>query len=194
MKNFAYLISDGKTGVATIIDPGFDVDKILTKASMMKLRIEFIFNTHSHFDHCSGNDKIRRLTNAKVIAHASSPIYKDIEVVDGSKLNLGDLEALAIHTPGHSKDSMCLLVDKKLFTGDTLFVGECGRTDLKGGDPGEMYDSLFGKILTLPDDIEIYPGHDYGEKPNSTIGYERRNNYVLKPRTKEQFIEFMLEP
>ncbi|MGQ9515156.1 MAG: hydroxyacylglutathione hydrolase family protein [Thermoproteota archaeon] len=194
MKNFSYLLSNGKTGVATIIDPGFDVDRILNKASTMKLRVEFVFNTHSHFDHCSGNEEIKRFTNAKIIAHESSPIYKDIAVVDGSKLRLGGLEALAIHTPGHSKDSMCLLIEKKLFTGDTLFVGECGRIDLEGGDPSEMYDSLFRKILALPDDTEVYPGHDYGEKPYSSIGYERRNNYVLKPRTKEQFIELMSEP
>ncbi len=194
MKNFAYLISDGKTGVAAVIDPGFDVDNILAMASKMKLKVEFSIHTHSHFDHCSGIKHIKKSTNAQIVAHISSPIYKDIGVVDGSKLRFGDLEALVIHTPGHSKDSICLLVDNKLFTGDTLFVGECGRTDLEGGDPEEMYDSLFGKILSLPDSTEIYPGHDYGEKPHSTIGFEKRNNYVLKPRTKVQFVEFMSEP
>jgi glyoxylase-like metal-dependent hydrolase (beta-lactamase superfamily II) len=85
-------------------------------------------------------------------------------------------------------------MDGKLLTGDTLFIGECGRTDLAGGNPSEMYDSLFNKILPLQDSIEVYPGHDYGSRPSSTIGHERENNYTLKRRTREEFIQFMKEP
>jgi len=194
MKNFSYLVSDGVSGSAAVFDPGFDVDAILSEAENRGLCIEYVFNTHSHSDHCSGNDDVRRSTNAKVVAHVSAPIYKDVPVVDGSKIVIGKLEAAIMHTPGHSKDSMCVLMEDKLITGDTLFVGECGRTDLKGGNSGEMYESLFKKILSLPDNVEIYPGHDYGKKPNSTIGFERRNNYTLKPMTREEFIVFMSEP
>jgi len=193
MKNFSYLVSDGASGPAAVFDPGFDVDTILSEAERKGLSIEYVFNTHSHSDHCSGNDDVRRSTNAKIVAHVSAPIYKDIPVVDGSKVAIGKLEATTIHTPGHSKDSICILIEDKLITGDTLFVGECGRTDLRGGNSGDMYDSL-RKILKLPDNIEIYPGHDYGNKPHSTLGYERRNNYTLKPMTREEFIVFMSEP
>jgi glyoxylase-like metal-dependent hydrolase (beta-lactamase superfamily II) len=100
-----------------------------------------------------------------------------------------------IHTPGHTPDSICLLVDnKKLLTGDTLFVGECGRTDLLGGNSRSMYHSLFNKLLKLGDDVEVYPGHDYGSKPSSTIGEEKRSNYTLEPRSLMEFIEFMRQP
>jgi glyoxylase-like metal-dependent hydrolase (beta-lactamase superfamily II) len=100
-----------------------------------------------------------------------------------------------IYTPGHTPDSICLLVDnKKLLSGDTLFVGECGRTDFPGGNSQSLYESLFGKLLKLNDDLEIYPGHDYGDKPSSTLGEERRSNYTLQPRSLLDFIEFMKQP
>jgi len=89
---------------------------------------------------------------------------------------------------------MCLLVGNRLLTGDTLFIGECGRTDLPGGSPRQMYESLFGKIAGLPDELEVYPGHDYGDKPSSTLGYEKKHNYTMEPRTLEEFIEFMRSP
>jgi hydroxyacylglutathione hydrolase len=99
-----------------------------------------------------------------------------------------------IHTPGHTPDSICLLCNTKLLTGDTLFVGECGRTDLPGGSSKDMYFSLFSKLMKLDDNIEVYPGHDYGRSPSSTIGSERITNYVLKKRSLEEFIEFMRQP
>jgi glyoxylase-like metal-dependent hydrolase (beta-lactamase superfamily II) len=100
-----------------------------------------------------------------------------------------------LYTPGHTPDGICLLVDnQKLLTGDTLFVGECGRTDLPGGNAKILYDSLFNKLLKLDDAIEVYPGHDYGVKPSSTIGYERKTNYVLKPRNLKEFLAFMNQP
>ena len=100
-----------------------------------------------------------------------------------------------ICTPGHTTDGISLLVDeKKVLTGDTLFVGECGRTDFAGGNSKSMYDSLFYKLMALDDSVEVYPGHDYGDKKSSTIGDERRLNYTLKPRTVEEFIEFIKEP
>ena len=104
------------------------------------------------------------------------------------------MKVKVLHTPGHCPDHICLLVGGKLITGDLLFVGECGRTDLTGGSSSEMYNSLFNKILPLDDSIEVYPGHDYGSKPSSTIGDERKNNYTLKPRSREEFIKFMAQP
>jgi hydroxyacylglutathione hydrolase len=107
---------------------------------------------------------------------------------------VGNLEITVIHTPGHSPDGISLLVDNKLLTGDTLFVGECGRTDLEGSSSEALYHSLFEKLLRLPAGVEVYPGHNYGRKPSSTIGYERSSNYVLKPRSLREFVQFMGEP
>ena len=187
MKNFSYLVSDGTSGSAALIDPGFDIDKILSESVRRDLAVDYVFCTHSHSDHCSGIREIRRRTKAKIIAHISSSISKDIQVGDGSKISVGNLEALTIHTPGHTKDSICILLENNLFTGDTLFVGECGRTDIEGGDPSEMYDSLFKKILSLPDDTEIYPGHDYGEKTYDTLGNQKRTNKTLLAKNLNEF-------
>jgi glyoxylase-like metal-dependent hydrolase (beta-lactamase superfamily II) len=113
----------------------------------------------------------------------------------GDTISIGSIPVKGIHTPGHTPDSICLLVDnQKLLTGDTLFVGECGRTDMPEGNSRSMYDSLFNKLLKLNDYVEVYPGHDYGSKPSSTIGEERRSNYTLEPRSLAEFIEFMNQP
>ena len=110
-------------------------------------------------------------------------------------MSVGKVSIKIIYTPGHSLDSICILIDnKKLLTGDTLFVGECGRTDFSGGNSKSMYDSLFNKLLRLDDALEVYPGHDYGLKSSSTIGEERKSNYTLQPRNLEDFIEFMKQP
>lgn len=193
-QNFAYIIGDEKTMTAAIVDPAWEVDKLLEMCADLSLKVSCVINTHSHHDHVQGNDLVARGTGAKVIMHEKSPVKKDIGVKDGDTIDIGSLKAKAIHTPGHCPDHICILLDGKLLTGDTLFVGECGRTDLAGGNPSDMYDSLFQKLLTLRDSIEVYPGHDYGKKPSSTIGFERENNYTLKPRTREEFIQFMAEP
>ncbi len=193
-QNFAYIIGDEKTKVAAIIDPAWEVDKLLKLCEQLGLRVTYIINTHSHNDHIDGNESVAKRTGAKIIMHEKSTVRKDTPVKDGATITVGSLGVRVIHTPGHCPDHICLLVDGKLLTGDTLFVGECGRTDLAGGNPGDLYDSLTKKILTLDDSLEVYPGHDYGSKPSSTIGFERKNNYTLKPRSKEEFIKFMAQP
>ena len=194
MENFAYLIGDEKAGLAAVVDPAWDIQKILELARKNGLRVIYAINTHHHPDHTSGNDEIVKATGAKIVAHEASGNRKDIAAKDGETLRLGSLELKLIHTPGHSPDHMCVLVDGKLMTGDTLFVGECGRTDLPGGSSEQLYGSLFNKLMKLPDHIEVYPGHNYGPKPHSTIGYEKTHNYVLKPRTAGEFVQFMREP
>lgn len=192
--NFAYVFGDETTREAAVIDPGNNVEKILKQIQQLKVHIRYIFNTHSHGDHTSGNSQMKEKTGAKIVAHIQSPRPKDIAVKDQDSLEVGRLEVKVIHTPGHTPDGICLLVDGKLFTGDTLFVGECGRTDLPGSSVEDMYHSLLDKILSLDDSVEVYPGHDYGNRPSSTIGHERRTNYTLEKRTLAEFVEFMAEP
>ena len=194
MQNFAYLVGDENTRLAAVVDPAWDIDRILAIVKRYNLRIIFAINTHAHPDHTSGNSELVKATGAKVLAHETSRLKKDIGVKESDTLHVGSLELKFIHTPGHSPDSMSVLVNGKLMTGDTLFVGECGRTDLPGGSSEQLHDSLFNKLMKLPDEVEVYPGHDYGAKPHSTIGYERTHNYVLKPRSVREFAEFMKEP
>jgi len=191
MENFSYIIGDDKTHLGVIIDPGFDTEKILNKASQMKLTIKYLIDTHEHPDHISGNMNISKKTGAKIVAHKDAKIKKDLAVKDEEIIRIGETNIKVLHTPGHSPESICLLVDNKLITGDTLFVGECGRIDLPGGNAEDLYHSFFDKILKISDNVEIYPGHDYGLKPFSSIGFERKYNYVLRPRTKEEFVRFM---
>mgnify|MGYP001095596902 CR=1 FL=1 len=192
--NFSYIIAEESSGSAAVIDPSYNADAIVRLARKKGLRIGYVINTHHHRDHVAGNSKIRSYFGSLIVAHKLSNIEKDIEVVEGDVLKVGALDMRVIHTPGHTPDSICLLVQKKLMTGDTLFVGECGRTDLPGGSSLDMYNSLLNKLVRLDDHIQVYPGHDYGSKPYSTIGEEKRTNYTLENRSLDEFVEFMKEP
>ncbi len=192
--NFSYVVADGKTEEAAVVDPSFNADVIVRWLRERKLKAKYVICTHGHNDHTAGNDDFRREFDARVVAYRLSPVPKDLAVADGDTLGVGELGLRIIHTPGHTPDGICLLVDGKLLTGDTLFVGECGRTDLPGGNPVDLYHSLFEKLMTLSDDVEVYPGHDYGPKPCSTVGIERRTNYTLEKRTLEEFVKFMKQP
>lgn len=192
--NFSYIIAEEESGAACVIDSSFNSQQIIEVVKEKKLTIKYVINTHGHRDHTAGNRDIKLRYDAKIIAHKLSKVDKDVEVIDGDVLRLDGIVLKIIHTPGHSSDSICLLVNNKLFSGDTLFVGECGRTDLSGGNVKEMYNSLFNKLMTLNDNVELYPGHDYGTKPHSTIGVERRTNYTLEKRTLKEFIDFMKDP
>lgn len=194
LANFGYVLGDESSRRAVVVDPHGEIDKIMSVIQAHALEVKYIVNTHTHWDHVAGNDELRRRTGAAVVTHPMGGVRRDMTVDDGDKLSLGEVVVKILHTPGHSPDSVCLLVDGKLLTGDTLFVGECGRTDLPGGDPGKMHHSLFGVILELDEETELYPGHDYGDHPHSTLGHEKRHNYTLEPRTKEEFAHFMAEP
>lgn len=194
MKNLAYIISDNETKKAAIVDPAWEIEKILDITKRNNLNIIYIINTHSHSDHISGNEEIIKQTNAKLISYYKSPRKPDIPVSENDEITLGKTKMKFIHTPGHCPDSICIIVNNKILTGDTLFVGNCGRIDLPGGNIDELYTSLFTKIYKLDDKLEVYPGHDYGEKPFSTIEYEKKHNYVLEPRNLNEFREFMSTP
>jgi glyoxylase-like metal-dependent hydrolase (beta-lactamase superfamily II) len=192
--NFSYIIADDTTKEAAVVDPSFNADAIIRILRDQNLNVKYIINTHDHSDHTASNEDFRSNFGAKVVAHKLAHVNKDVSVVEGDVIRMGEIVIEVIHTPGHTQDSICLLVDDKLLTGDTLFIGECGRTDLPGGSAEDMYHSLFGKLMKLDDNIKVYPGHDYGPKPYSTIGVERRTNYTLQKRAVDEFIAFMKEP
>jgi hydroxyacylglutathione hydrolase len=193
--NFSYIIADQSTRQAAVVDSSFNASEIIKILKTNKFELKYIINTHGHSDHTAGNIELQSMFKAKLVAYKQSKIAFDIAVEDGDELSLGKIPLKTIYTPGHTPDSICILVNKeKLLTGDTLFVGECGRTDLPGGNSKSMYDSLFSKILKLDDAVEVFPGHDYGLKASSTIGNEKGSNYTLQPRSLADFIEFMSQP
>ncbi len=194
MANFTYIIGDEQSREAAVVDPHGDIDWVLAEAAREGLKVKLVLNTHGHWDHMAGNQELVRRTGARVAAHHLAPGAKDILLKDGDVLRLGGTEVRVLHTPGHTPESVCFLAGGALFTGDTLFIGECGRTDLPGGDSEAMYMSLLVKIRSLPDDLTVYPGHDYGPVPSATLGEEKGNNYTLQPRSKEEFVRFMQTP
>jgi len=191
--NFTYLVADDDGGAGVVIDPSFGIDPVLARIDERHVKIRFILNTHSHPDHVAGNQDVRDRTGAKVVAHRVAPLHQDVSVDDGETFEAGRLSFQVVHTPGHTKDSVLYIFEGNVATGDTLFVGECGRTDLPGGDPSEMYDSLLRRIVALDDALVVLPGHDYGPTPTSTIGREKAENYTLQPRTREEFLNFLAE-
>lgn len=192
MANFTYIIADDESTDAAIIDPSWDLDDVFRALKKNGWRAKYVINTHTHFDHVLGNDQVATITGAKIVQHKNSPMEKHIAVSDGDVIEVGAISLRVLYTPGHSKDSMCLIHDGQLiFTGDTLFVGNCGRTDLPGSDPAEMYSSLLERLAKLDDKLVVYPGHNYGSTPTSTIGREKNMNYVLQPKSKQEFLEFM---
>ena len=199
MAVFAYLLGDEKTGEALVIDPAAETSQILSIAEKNGLTIKTIVNTHGHVDHIGGNLDMKTRTGADIIIHEedadmliSTPAAylrmfgakqsppADITVKEGDVVAVGGLSLKVVHTPGHSPGSMCLYMDGLVFTGDTLFVGAVGRTDLPGGSWPLMHQSIMGKLAILPDETKVLPGHNYGASPTSTIGYEKRTNPFLQ--------------
>ena len=191
MQNFTYVLEDEETKEAVIIDPSWDLDLIIDTIERNDLKVKYVINTHHHFDHTIGNDAIVKHTHSKILQHESSTLKNDIKLSNNEKIKFGNSELTVIHTPGHSKDSICLVGDGKIISGDTLFVGNCGRVDLPGGNAKELYHSLTDIISKLDDNLILYPGHNYGNTPHSTIGKEKKTNFVLQPRTEEEFVDFM---
>jgi len=180
-RNFEYLVADEEEKKAIVIDPSFSPERLVELARTKSYEILYVFNTHNHSDHTNGNAVIERLTNHHALLYGSADLLTGLRVVDGAVFPLGKLEARIIHTPGHTPDSICILVGDAVFTGDTLFVGKVGGTDFADGAQTE-YASLHEKLLALPDATRVFPGHEYGIAPTSTIGNERRTNpFLLQP-------------
>ncbi|WP_268541955.1 hydroxyacylglutathione hydrolase family protein [Candidatus Nitrosotenuis cloacae] len=191
MQNFTYVVEDEDTSEALLIDPSWDLDEINRIIEKNGLKIKYIVNTHHHFDHTIGNDAMAKQTGAKIVQYKTSEIKHDVDVSEGDKIKFGNSELAVIHTPGHSKDSMCLVGDGKIFSGDTLFVGTCGRVDLPGGDARELYNSLVNVLRKMDDSLVMYPGHNYGPTPTSTLGAQKKMNFVMQPRSEQEFLEIM---
>jgi len=190
-----YIVGCEKTKKAAVIDPGGNVEQILGLLEKHDLTVEMIINTHGHFDHIGGNKGLVEATGAPLLIHRhDSSLLKQAretaaifgmsanpspepsrELVGREELQVGDLSLRVYHTPGHSRGGICLYVDGHLFSGDTLFAGSIGRTDLPEGDYTQLIYSIKEQLLGLPDDTRVYPGHG----PASTIGYEKRNNPFL---------------
>jgi hydroxyacylglutathione hydrolase len=192
MANFTYIISDIQTHLAAIVDPSWDLQVVFELLTKKKLKAKHIINTHSHFDHVLGNEEAAKVTGATIIQHSNSQLHKDVSVAENDVISIGALNLRVLHTPGHSEDSICLIIDKEtVFTGDTLFVGGIGRIDLPGGNVKEMYLSLYRKVSTLEDQLTVYPGHDYGPFPFSTIGKEKQSNFALQAKSEGEFLALM---
>lgn len=198
MAVFCYLIGCETTRVALAIDPAGDEDRVVAEAKDLGLTIEYIFNTHGHPDHSCGNVRMKELTNAKIVMHAEDDDLfnstqgaqmarmwgftpsppADIRIEKEGPFKVGNVELQVIHTPGHTPGGLCLLGDGNLFTGDTLFVGSGGRTDLPGANLPTMLQSI-KKLMALPDETIVWPGHHYGDTPTSTIGREKKTNVYV---------------
>jgi hydroxyacylglutathione hydrolase len=175
---YCYLVGCEKTRAAIVIDPGASPGKIAKKAERAGLSIKYIVNTHRHSDHIAGNAKLKKITGAKIVMHALDAVECagiDIALSEEKKLQVGELDFQIIHTPGHTPGGICLYAKGQLFTGDTLFVGDSGRTDLPGGNRKTLGASL-RNIMKLPGETVVWPGHDYGPTPKSTLAWEKKNN------------------
>lgn len=191
MQNFTYILEDEDTGESIILDPSWNLDEIQKIITRHDLKVKYIVNTHHHFDHTLGNEAMAKETEAKILQHEASSLKHDITLVDEQKIKFGNSQLTVFHTPGHSKDSICLVGDGKIFTGDTLFVGNCGRVDLPGGSAQELYHSLFDILYKMDESLVLYSGHNYGSTPTSTLANEKKNNFVLQKRSEQEFVEIM---
>jgi glyoxylase-like metal-dependent hydrolase (beta-lactamase superfamily II) len=188
----SYILGCAKEKVCVVIDPELDkADDYAGLATFLGSKIIYAIDTHTHADHNSACKIMRERFGVKVIMHrATDAPYVDIQVEDEDEIRFGQQSLKVIHTPGHTQDAACLLFKDRIFTGDTLLIGGCGRTDLPGGNAEAQYHSLL-KLKALPDDIRVYPGHDYREAVSS-LADEKQKNARMLISTQEEFIHFMI--
>lgn len=189
----SYLLGCERTLSGIIIDPEDSLeDQYVGRAARLGLHIRYVLDTHTHADHFSGTAELAQSLSVPVIMHRRSPApFVSMRVDDGEQIRVGDLALNVIHTPGHTADSMCIQVDGKVFTGDTLLIGSCGRADLPTGDADQLYDSLFGRLLQLDPATEVFPAHVYGTRDITTIGAEAASNPRLQQKDRAGFVNQM---
>jgi glyoxylase-like metal-dependent hydrolase (beta-lactamase superfamily II) len=191
----SYLIGCGATRAAAIVDPELSlIDLYQGAASQHGVHVRFLVDTHTHADHFSASRELGRMLGAPVVMNRlSAAPYADMRLDDGDMLIIGQLRLRAMHTPGHTRDSMCLVADDRVLTGDTLLIGGTGRTDLPTGDANALFESLFGKLLKLPPETLVFPAHDYKGRVSSTIGAEIADNPRLQKKNRAEFVAMMHE-
>jgi hydroxyacylglutathione hydrolase len=192
LQNFCEILYCPDTRAAAIVDPAWEVDTLLREAGRLGLKVEAALITHTHNDHIEGVEELVRKTGAAIVVNpreanrvavASATI---IDATDGAAVPIGRRGVRALETPGHTVGGVCYLADGYVITGDVLFIGGCGRTNFAGGDTARMWDSL-QRLMRLPEETRVYPGHNYGDTPTSTIAYEIRANPYLRCATFEEF-------
>jgi len=199
MENFVYLIEDKATGRAAVVDPAWDVPQVLSLAKQNGVKITDILLTHSHHDHINGIEELLNHANAEV--HLLKPEYEfwqhELDRPSlhhgGDELRLGDTRITIHHTPGHTPGSACYQLGNEIITGDTLFVFGCGRCDLSGGSPQDMYVTLKNMKERLPQDMLIHPGHNYSVKKTSTLAEQVEGNPFMHYEDEESFIHYRMQ-
>lgn len=205
MQNFVYLIGDRQTRDCVVVDPAWEIDEIVDTAAADGMRVQGVLITHTHQDHVGGHlfdfdipgvEELLAKTPAKVYVHKAEREFLRgfgsdlVQVEGGETVQVGRMTVTFLHTPGHTPGSQCFLVDGRLVSGDTLFIRSCGRTDLPGSDPKEMYESLTRRLGALPDDTVVFPGHNYGGM-STTIGEEKRHNPMMRFASMGEFLRRM---
>lgn len=208
MVNFVYLIGDRETGEAVVVDPAYDQQGILDVLEADGMRLTGALATHYHADHVGGSlGGMAEITGiAELLALADVPIHLQADEAEwvargtgvsqdhfathqsGDTVMVGEVPITLIHTPGHTPGSQCFLVEGRLVAGDTLFLNGCGRTDLPGSDPAQMYESLTQRLAKVPDEAVLFPGHLYSEKPSATMAETRQRNVVFRPQSLDQWL------
>lgn len=208
MANFVYLVGDQAKREILVVDPAWQIDTIFKITEKENLKIVGALITHSHFDHCNGIEELLARVNVPIyIQKEEANFLKSMgkstdlfgalpeenlkKVGSGDKVRVGNLEITFLHTPGHTPGSQCFLIENNLVSGDTLFIRGCGRCDLPGSDPKKMYESLTQKLMKLPDDTRLFPGHNYAEEPTSKLSEEKNKNPYLLCQSLETFLKMV---
>jgi glyoxylase-like metal-dependent hydrolase (beta-lactamase superfamily II) len=203
---YTYLVGDAAAGVAVLIDPVVEqVERDLARVAAHGLRLVHTVETHVHADHVTGGGALSARTGSVPVVHRDSPVTCEaVRLAEGDHLRVGALDFAVLETPGHTPESLSFVLrgapdaaggpersETMVFTGDALLIGSCGRTDFQGGDAGALFDSVHGRLFTLPDATAVYPAHDYNGNTSSTIGAEKRRNTRLSGRSRDEFIALM---
>ncbi len=191
MDNYSYLVYCPKTLEGAIVDPSMHPERPLKEADARDISLKLLLNTHGHQDHIAGNPEILARPGVQLAAHPAELPQADIPLQEGSKIRLGEGEIEVLHTPGHTPGSLVFKTGSAIISGDTLFVSRCGRADLPGSDVEQLYDSLL-RLKKLPPETKVYPGHNYGPTPTSTIGWELENNEFIRCPDLPSFIKLRL--
>ena len=207
MQNYVYLIGSAETRKVAVVDAAWEIDTILRIAAQDEMEITYAFVTHTHPDHVGGRfsgveipgvSELLSKCKVKVVVHkAEAEALKGLAPSDiikaesGDKIDIGGVGIQLLHTPGHTPGSQCFLVDGRIVSGDTLFIDACGRTDFPGGNAEQMYYSLTQKLMALPDETILFPGHNYARKTQDTIGAQKKTNPYLRFTSLKQFLAAM---